>query len=106
MTFSRFFLCDLQVHTPADAQQRYGNVGGPDPHPAFAERLIKAHVAAGVQIIAVTDHNRIDWYPMLRDAGDQYGVTVFPGLEISVNGCHLLVIWEREEYAFAQRFLN
>ena len=106
MSFSRFYLSDLQVHTPADAKQNYGNVGGPDPNPAFAERLIKAHAAAGVQVIAVTDHNRIDWYEVLREAGDKYGVTVFPGLEISVNGCHLLIIWERSDFAFAQRFLD
>src|SRR3712207_4349823 len=59
VTFSRFYLCDLQVHTPADPNQGYGNTGGREPNPAFARRLIQAHADAGVELIAVTDHNRV-----------------------------------------------
>jgi energy-coupling factor transporter ATP-binding protein EcfA2 len=104
---SRFFLCDLQVHTPADKRQGYGDVGGRDPNPEFARRLIEAHAQAGVEVIAVTDHNRVDWYPALREAGDELGVYVFPGLEFSVNRCHLLTIWERTDQGFdlARQFL-
>jgi hypothetical protein len=107
-TFSRWMLADLQVHTPADRCQRYGDVGGPDPNEAFAEQLIKAHARAGVQVIAVTDHNRVDWWPMLAAAGREHGVTVFPGLEINVNKCHLLMLWDCTEagYALAGRFLG
>ena len=108
MSASRFFLCDLQVHTPADRRQGYGDVGGRDPNPEFARRLIEAHVEAGVEVIAVTDHNRVDWYPALRAAGDELGVVVFPGLEFSVNRCHLLTIWDRTDqgYELAQQFLG
>lgn len=80
MGFSRFYLCDLQVHTPADARQGYGDVGGRDPNRAFADRLVKAHAEAGVQVLAVSDHNRVDWFPVLRDAGDAVGVWVFPAM--------------------------
>ncbi len=108
MTYSRFYLCDLQVHTPADHQQRYGNVGGRAPNSAFAETLMRAHAEAGVSAIAVTDHNRVDWYPALRLAGEPLGVTVFPGLEFSVNGCHLIALWDCTDagYRLAQRFLG
>jgi len=69
--------------------------------------LIEKHNAKGVSVIAVTDHNRIDWYPTLTKAGDAVGITVFPGLEFSVNGCHLLAVWECNQngYEMAQRFL-
>src|SRR4051812_22529886 len=108
MTYSRFFLCDLQVHTPADREHRYGNVGGPTPNVPFARQLIAAHKAAGVEVIAVTDHNRVDWYPVLREAADEAGVFVFPGAEVSVNGCHLLFVWDRsdEGYRLAQQCLS
>lgn len=108
MPYSRFYLADLQVHTPADLQQGYGDVGGRDPNPAFAERFMAAHERAGVQVIAVTDHNRVDWYPVLAEAGSRHGVTVFPGLEFSVNGCHLIGVWDctRRGYALAQQFLG
>jgi hypothetical protein len=61
-----------------------------------------------VEVIAVTDHNRVDWYPVLRTAGSEVGVTVFPGMEFSVNGCHLLAIWEPtdEGFGFATRFVS
>lgn len=107
MTYSRFYLCDLQVHTPADAQQRYGDVGGRQPNAQFAEQLIDAHARAGVNVVAVTDHNRVDWYPVLKAEGDKRGVTVFPGMEFSVNGCHLLGIWEADDHGYdlARQFL-
>ena len=108
MPYSRWMLADLQVHTPADRDHRYGNVGGPDPNVDFARILVKAHAAAGVRIMAVTDHNRIDWWPLLHQAGQEFGVFVFPGLEINVNKCHLLAIWDRTEEGFhlARRFLE
>ncbi len=69
---------------------------------------MQAHADAGVEIVAVTDHNRVDWYPVLRAAGEAVGVYVFPGLEISVNGCHLIAVWDRTEasYDLAQSFLG
>lgn len=108
MGFSRFYLCDLQVHTPADARQGYGDAGGRDPNPDFARRLVEAHARAGVEVMAVSDHNRVDWYPVLRAAGDELGVYVFPAMEFSVNRCHLLAIWDRTEqgYTLAQQFLT
>lgn len=104
---SRFYLCDLQVHTPADRQQRYGDAGGREPNREFARRLIEAHAKMGVEVIAVTDHNRLDWYPLLREAGDEIGVAVFPGLEFSVSRCHILTLWDRtdEGYELAKLFL-
>jgi ABC-type lipoprotein export system ATPase subunit len=108
VAYSRFYLTDLQVHTPADGQQGYGDAGGRDPNAAFATRLIQAHADAGVEVMAVSDHNRVDWYPALRSAGDELGVFVFPALEFSVNKCHLLAIWDRtdEGHGLANQFLT
>jgi len=107
LSFSRFHLADLQVHTPADPDHEYGPEWGPEPEAAFAEALIARCRAAGLGVIAVTDHNRLDWYPVVGAAGERGGVAVFPGLEISVNGCHLLAIWEASPrgHALGQRFL-
>ncbi|MEU4239673.1 TrlF family AAA-like ATPase [Actinoplanes sp. NPDC026619] len=100
MGYSRWVLADLHVHTPADYHQRYGDVGGRVPNPAFAETLIKAHADAGVSVIAVTDHNCLDWYPVLAEVGRRYGVTVFPGIEFNVNKCHLTAIWDCTDDGF------
>jgi ABC-type dipeptide/oligopeptide/nickel transport system ATPase subunit len=107
--FSRFFLTDLHVHTAGDANHRYGDDSGPrEANAAFAERLIGAHAAAGVEVIAVTDHNTIAWWPALHEAGRRHGVVVFPGVEINVNRCHLIVLWEANKGGFdmAERFVT
>jgi hypothetical protein len=107
MGYSRWMLSDLQVHTPFDRSHGYGDVGGPDPNPEFADELIRRHHEAGVRIVAVTDHNTVDWWPVLAEAGGRHGVFVFPGLEVNVNKCHLLAIWERDEHGLelARQFL-
>jgi energy-coupling factor transporter ATP-binding protein EcfA2 len=99
-------LADLQVHTPSDPAQRYGAKS--EPNEAFAEELIRAHADAGVGIVAITDHNRVDWWPLVAEAGRRHGVFVFPGIEVNVNKCHLLMIWERSDdgYQLAQNFLG
>jgi PHP domain. len=107
--FSRFFLTDPHVHTAADGDHRFGNdAGGREPNPDFATKLIGAHADAGVEVIAVTDHNRVDWWPTLRDAGRRRGVVVFPGVEVNVNRCHLIAIWDanKDGYEFATRFVT
>ena len=107
MAHSRFFLSDLHVHTPADANHRYGDGLEREPNHDFAERLIEAHVAAGVQVIGLTDHNTVEWWPVLHKAGKKRGVMVFPGVEISVNRCHLVAVFETSDkgYSLAQGFL-
>lgn len=99
---------DLQVHTPADFHHKYGGVSERAPNAAFAETLIKAHADAGVSVIAVTDHNTFDWYPVLAEAGLRHGVTVFPGLEFNVNKCHLMTIWDCTDdgYQRGRQFLS
>jgi ABC-type multidrug transport system ATPase subunit len=106
--YSRWMLADLQVHTPADFHHKYGDVGGPQPAPEFADVLIKAHAAAGVTVIAVTDHNTLAWYPELAAAGARHGVVVFPGIEFNVNKCHLMAIWDcsSDGYQRGQQFLS
>lgn len=107
--FSRFFLTDLHIHSTADAGHEYGPDSGPkEPNAAFAAQLIDAQAAAGVEVIAVTDHNRVDWWPVLREAGRRRGVFVFPGVEINVNRCHLIGVWEanKDGHQMAQRFLT
>ena len=80
MPYSRFFLADLQVHTPADPKQAYGDWGGKSPNLAFVKKLIEICKERGLEVFAVTDHNRVDWYPALREEGDRQGIYVFPGI--------------------------
>lgn len=105
--YSRWYLADLHVHTTADANHRYATRSKRKyPDPEFADQLCAEFAGVGVSVIAVTDHNRVDWWPVLRHAGKKHRMAVFPGIEISVNRCHLLGIWEAnvEGFELAKRF--
>ena len=106
--YSRWYLCDLQVHTVADQNHSYGDYGSREPSRQFAEDLIRVNAKSGVSVMAVTDLNRVDWYPVLRKAEEEQGVWLLPGTEVSVNGCHLLAIWDRTDEGFqlTQDFLK
>jgi hypothetical protein len=54
---------------------------------AFAEKQ-------GLDAIAITDHNTVDWCDAIRTAAKGSSLTVFPGVEISTKHGHLLAIFD------------
>lgn len=74
----------------------------PDRQPPFADteaqynaELTSALVAAGVDIVGITDHWRVRESETLREALTAAGVTVFPGFEAtSSEGVHVLVLFD------------
>jgi hypothetical protein len=54
--------------------------------------------AAGVEVIALADHNDASWIATMTAAGEAAGVVVFPGVEITTgsgaDGIHLIIIGE------------
>lgn len=102
---ARWWKCDLHAHTPASDDY------GKGPH---QERLkqhgprqwLLDHMSAGIDCVAVTDHNSGAWIDRLRsalvelehDQPDGYrSLHLFPGAEISVQGgVHLLAIFASE----------
>lgn len=99
MTYSSFLLCDLQVHTIQDTHHKYGDFVTRSPSIPFAKRLLESFASKGVNVIAVTDHNSLDWYPLLSELASDYDIHVFPGVELNVSNCHLLLIWDRTDEA-------
>jgi energy-coupling factor transporter ATP-binding protein EcfA2 len=53
-------------------------------------------VAAGIEVIALADHNDASWIPIMQEAGAQAGIVVFPGTEVTTgsgsDGIHLIII--------------
>ena len=118
---ARWLRCDLHVHTPFDGEKKFGeDLRGaidalkkqkPQRLAEIAERFVAACRAAadgaGIDVVALTDHNSIDGYRYLkpqfdalsRQAADQ-GLpmpAILPGVEFSVGGerpIHFLVIFE------------
>lgn len=79
---ARFVPADLHVHSHPDS--------GEDA--ASADDYVQAALAAGLAVMAMTDHNAVDAAPAFMKAGDGTGLLVLPGVEISTNERHLLAI--------------
>ncbi|HXF07270.1 MAG TPA: AAA family ATPase [Candidatus Acidoferrales bacterium] len=102
---SRWWKFDFHTHTPA-SKDTYWAQDGVSLTPQ--DWLLK-YMAAGIDCVAVTDHNSGAWIDKLKDAyaemkaqADQgqppqgfRALTIFPGVEISANGgVHVLAIFD------------
>lgn len=87
MGWAKFWAVDLHVHTPASEDASDGDFGNP-------KDVVRAARAAGLDCIAVTDHNTAGWCDAMTDAAEGESLVVLPGVEISTTEGHLLGIWE------------
>ncbi|MEA1872136.1 MAG: hypothetical protein U9M91_01920 [Chloroflexota bacterium] len=115
---AEFIKVDLHVHTPAsgDAQwkNRYDfkfNVADIPKSLKAAEQLageiVDGVMQKGIRLIAVTDHNTPSnthpedltntWYQLLKDKAKGKELSVLPGVEISTDDLHILVILDPRE---------
>jgi ABC-type lipoprotein export system ATPase subunit len=84
----RFCAVDLHVHTPAS--NCFLDTVTPEEYVAQA-------ICSGMRAIAVTDHNSGDWIDRVKLAAAGTSLTVFPGVEISVQpGVHILAIFPED----------
>jgi hypothetical protein len=88
-TWARFWAVDLHVHTPASRDVDVAKYGG-----SSAGEVVQAAIKAGLDCIAVTDHNTADWCERVARAAAQSALVVLPGVEISTSEGHLLAIWD------------
>jgi hypothetical protein len=84
---ARLWAVDLHVHTPGSKDVRDEDYG-------TAADIVSAAVAAGIDAIAITDHNTAAWCDAVRTAAADTNLIVLPGVEISTTEGHLLGIWE------------
>ena len=102
---SRWWKFDFHTHTPASADTPWAKRN----LELSPEDWLLKHMAAGIDCVAVTDHNSGAWIDDLEAAYGQMKrqadegtapkgfreLTLFPGVEISVNGgFHLLAIFD------------
>lgn len=102
---SRWWKFDFHTHTPASTDTPWAKQN----LALSAEDWLLKYMAAGIDCVAVTDHNSGAWIDKLKSAYDRmkrltedgnppHGfreLTLFPGVEISVNGgFHLLAIFD------------
>jgi hypothetical protein len=100
MSRTRWWKCDLQVATPA-WNFRFPEGPGyrltePQERERFLDDYMTATRAAGINVIALADHNTGEWIDAVKEAGARHGVVVFPGCEITTHtgadGVHLIIL--------------
>jgi hypothetical protein len=87
--WARFWTVDLHVHTPGSSDAADADFGS-------AADIVETALAAGLDAIAVTDHNTAAWCRQMAEAAKGTDLVVLPGFELSTREGHLLGIWEEE----------
>ena len=115
---AEFVKVDLHVHTPASgdaqAKNKYNFKFDKQDIPEslksaqqLAEEIVDGVIPKGIRLIAVTDHNSPSnthpedlthtWYQLLKDKAKGKELSVLPGVEISTDDLHILVILDPRE---------
>lgn len=89
---SRWWRLDLHTHSPASYD--FGSAAE-RANPDYA-RWVAAARGAGLDAVALTDHNTPDGIAAVQAAAAGTDLTVFPGVELTVGGIHLLCIFGPE----------
>jgi ABC-type cobalamin/Fe3+-siderophores transport system ATPase subunit len=81
---------DLHTHSPASYDFK------PDADRCARDwaKWVSAAINAGLDAVALTDHNTPDGISGISAAAASRGLTVFPGVEITVSGIHLLCLYD------------
>lgn len=93
--FAQFWRCDLQTHSPLEHEFSPGvDTTNAAAVKGAAEKFVKHAVDAGLDAVAITDHNSVAFIRAVTQAAADK-LVVFPGVEISASdGYHLLAIFE------------
>jgi len=84
---ARMWAVDLHTHTPGSQDANTEDYGS-------AADIVAAAATAGLDAIAITDHNTTSWCDAVRAAAADTELVVLPGVEITTTEGHLLGIWE------------
>ena len=100
---------DFHSHTPASTETTAWQQAVGTTHEVTPEKWLLKYMAAGIDCVAVTDHNCGDWIDGLKAAYEAMSsnkpegfreIHVFPGVEISVQGgIHLLALFDPSDSA-------
>lgn len=106
---ARWWKFDFHTHTPASMDTGAWQAAIGTPNELTPQAWLLKHMAAGIDCVAITDHNTGEWIDTLKaayaemkheaDAGSPRAgfreLHLFPGVEISVQGgFHLLAIFD------------
>lgn len=79
---------DFHVHTPVS--KCYSETG------VTFTQISEAALEAGLEAIVITDHNAFEAAAGVREHAQDEGLVVFPGIELSTEGGHVLGVFDAE----------
>jgi hypothetical protein len=69
--------------------------------------MVEIALALGLNALVITDHNTAEGIEPLREAALRNGLIIFPGIEISARGGHVLALFDPEaEVELLRQFLQ
>lgn len=85
---TKWYKCDLHLHTPASQCFEDKSVS--------AHQWVEAAIKAELGCVAVTDHNTGEWIDQIKKASEKTSLTIFPGTEITCSDAkvHLLILFD------------
>jgi len=104
---ARFYRCAFQVNT-YDYLRRYGKPVTVSDETSYNKALVQRCKELGIEVIAITDHNRVDSSSSLAAEARSAGLHVFPGFEaVTKEGVHLLCLFDKVvDHARLERILG
>jgi hypothetical protein len=86
---------DLHVHTPKSLcyEDHVTSIANFRTSPL---EIVEAAISAGLDAIAITDHNTAEGIEEIKNAAKSLKLTVFPGIELSTEEGHVLAIFEND----------
>jgi hypothetical protein len=91
---ARFHLCALQIN-PFAYLKRHSKTGKYKTEAEYNEAIIEACVEARIEVIAVTDHYRVQESDRLIEAAQNRGIFAFRGFEaVAKDGVHFLCLFD------------
>ena len=84
---------DFHVHTPASScyEDHVNPELGLHTTP---ESIIGSALGSGINAIAIADHNSAEGIDAVREAAADSDLTIFPAVELTVRGGHLLAVFD------------
>ncbi|MFC1991196.1 PHP domain-containing protein [Chloroflexota bacterium] len=85
LTFKK---ADLHMHTPESDCYSDKSVS--------LEQIVDAALAAGLEVIAITDHNTFAAINGIRKIAEKKGLTVLPGVELTTKCGHIIALFDND----------
>ena len=94
---ARFYRTSLQVN-PFEYLIRHSKVTSYTDEASYNAAIVEACEDQGIEVIAVTDHYRINSAVGLIEAAEAAGIIVFRGFEaVSKDGVHMLCLFDPDK---------